>query len=132
MGRCHYNHRAYALATSYLEGSVRIRKHRITGLSDTTTTVELYREEVALSECFFDLGNVHMKLNDQAEATRFYILARDIRWRHVGSGTVDTIVDRYLSGKHVDEDELLGLGKFHQDEFPICQRSASLIEMLIS
>lgn len=113
MGRCHSSQKAYALAIPCLEGSVKIRKYRMStsGTPETNTAVELYGEEVSLAECFFDLGNVYMQQKDQAQAMRFFIQARDIRWRHVGSGTVDSIVGRYLSGMPIDEYELLGLGK---------------------
>lgn len=132
MGRCHYNHRAPALAIPCFEGSAKIRKYRLSGPSDSTTAVEVYGEEVALAECFFDLGNAHMQLKDQAQAMRFYIQARDIRWRHVGSGTVDSIVGRYHSGMPIDEDELLGLGKFRCNLYPICHISDAYLNVRYS
>jgi len=41
-----------------------------------------------------------------------FIESRDIRWRHVGGGSTDKILDRYLTASFVDEDELLGLGEY--------------------
>lgn len=119
MGRCHYTHRAYSLAMHCLEGSIKIRKYRIRESMPSKKTNDVYGEEVALAECFFGLGNLHMQLKDQAQAMRFYIQARDIRWRHLGSGTVDSIVGRYLSGMLIDEDELMGLGKLHPNDYRI-------------
>lgn len=119
MGRCHYTNRAYSLAMPCLEGSIKIRKYRISESMPSKKTIDVYGEEVALAECFFALGNLHMQLKDQAQAMRFYIQARDIRWRHLGSGTVDSIVGRYLSGMHIDEDELMGLGKLLLNEYHI-------------
>lgn len=102
-----------------LEGSIKIRKYRISESAPSKKTIDVCGEEVALAECFFALGNLHMQLKDQAQAMRFYIQARDIRWRHLGSGTVDSIVGRYLSGMLIDEDELMGLGKLHPNEYHI-------------
>ena len=122
MGRCHSSQKAYALAIPCLKGSVKIRKYRMStsATPETTTAVELYGEEVSLAECFFDLGNAYMQQKDQAQAMRFFIQACDIRWRHVGSGTVDSIVGRYLSGMPIDEHELLGLGKSFVMNIVLC------------
>ncbi len=108
MGLCHYNHRAYDLSATCLEGAVKIRKYRVSRESEV---VELYGEEVALGSDFFNLGNVHMQRGDWNQSMQCFIQSRDLRWRHVGSGTVDTILDKYFSVCTVDEDELLGLGK---------------------
>ena len=90
------------------------------GTPETNMAVDFYGEECALAECFFDLGNVFMQQKDQAQAMRFFIQARDIRWRHVGSGTVDSIVGRYLSRMPIDELELLGLGKSFVMNIVVC------------
>jgi len=109
MGICHYNHRAYDLALTCLEGAVKIRTYRVSRLTDSTELVELYGEEVALGADLFNFGNVHMQMGDYTQATHCFIQSRDLRWRHVGSGTVDKILDAYFSERTVDEDELLGL-----------------------
>ena len=67
---------------------------------------------MALGALFFGLGNINMQLGDHAQAMQNFIESRDMRWRHVGGGSTDKILDRYLTGSSVDEDELLGLGKF--------------------
>ena len=61
---------------------------------------------------FFNLGNTHLVNGDYSQAMQCIIQSRDLRWRHVGSGTVDKILDKYFSERTVDEDELLGLGTF--------------------
>ncbi|KAL9178952.1 hypothetical protein ACHAXT_011925 [Thalassiosira profunda] len=109
MGVCHYSHGAYDLALTCLEGSIKIRKHRVVRLNDTADLVELYGEEVALGADFYNLGNVHMQMGDYSQAMQCLIQSRDLRWRHVGSGTIDTILDNFFSELTVDEDELLGL-----------------------
>ncbi|KAL7543830.1 hypothetical protein ACHAXR_013162 [Thalassiosira sp. AJA248-18] len=109
MGNCHYKHRAYDLASTCLEGALKIRKYRVSQLTDSSELVELYGEEVALGADFFNLGNVHMQMGDYAQAMQCFIQSRDLRWRHVGSGTVDKILDNWVSETTVDEDELLGL-----------------------
>ena len=102
-------------------GALRVRKHRVSQLSDDDDDSDistqsnrdsLYEEEVALGGLFFGLGNIHMQLGDHAQAMQNFIESRDMRWRHVGGGSTDKILDRYLSGSSVDEDELLGLGKY--------------------
>ena len=50
MGICHYNHAAYDLSLTCLEGAVKIRKYRVSRLTDSEEIVELYGEEVALGE----------------------------------------------------------------------------------
>jgi tetratricopeptide (TPR) repeat protein len=121
MGQCHYSYRAYDLARTCLLGALRVRKHRVSQLltSDDdddddpqSNGDELYEEEVALGALFFGLGNINMQLGDHAQAMQNFIESRDMRWRHVGGGSTDKILDRYLTGSTVDEDELLGLGKF--------------------
>jgi len=118
MGQCHYSYRAYDLARTCLLGALRVRKHRVSQLSDDDDDSDistqsnrdsLYEEEVALGGLFFGLGNIHMQLGDHAQAMQNFIESRDMRWRHVGGGSTDKILDRYLSGSSVDEDELLGL-----------------------
>ena len=111
MGICHYNHQAYDLASTCLEGAVKIRKYRVSKLTDSTELAELYGEEVALGSEFFNLGNVHMQMGDYAQAMQCFVQSRDLRWCHVGSGTVDKMLDKYYTEQTVDEDELLGLGK---------------------
>ena len=120
MGQCHYSHRAYDLARTCLLGALRVRKHRVSQLSDDhddndedpeSSRDSLYEEEVALGGLFFGLGNINMQLGDHAQAMQNFIESRDMRWRHVGGGSTDKILDRYLAGSSVDEDELLGLGK---------------------
>ena len=112
MGGCHYNHRAFDLALTCLEGAVKIRKYRVSQLTTSDELVELYAEEVSLGAEFFNLGNVHMQMGDYAQAMHCFIQSRDLRWRHVGSGTVEKILEKYYSESTIDEDELLGLGKF--------------------
>mmetsp|Transcript_26648 Transcript_26648/g.63910 ORF Transcript_26648/g.63910 Transcript_26648/m.63910 type:complete len:2683 (+) Transcript_26648:137-8185(+) len=109
MGICHYNHSAYDLALTCLEGAVKIRKYRVSRLTGSDEIVELYGEEVALGTDFFNLGNTHLVNGDYSQAMQCIIQSRDLRWRHVGSGTVDKILDKYFSERTVDEDELLGL-----------------------
>lgn len=120
MGQCHYSYRAYDLSRTCLLGALRVRKHRVSQLSGDDDDSDddpqsnrdsLYDEEVALGGLFFGLGNIHMQLGDHAQAMQNFIESRDMRWRHVGGGSTDKILDRYLSGSSVDEDELLGLGK---------------------
>ena len=118
MGQCHYSYRAYDLARTCLLGALRVRKHRVSQLSDCdgdedpqSKGDEMYEEEVALGALCFGLGNINMQLGDHAQAMQNFIESRDIRWRHVGGGSTDKILDRYLTGSSVDEDELLGLGK---------------------
>ena len=120
MGQCHYSYRAYDLSRTCLLGALRVRKHRISQLSqdddgsdDThqSNKDDIYEEEVALGGLFFGLGNIHMQLGDHAQAMQNFIESRDMRWRHVGGGSTDKILDRYLSSSSVDEDELLGLGE---------------------
>ena len=103
-----------------LLGALRVRKHRVSQLSDDhddydedpqSSRDSLYEEEVALGGLFFGLGNINMQLGDHAQAMQNFIESRDMRWRHVGGGSTDKILDRYLAGSSVDEDELLGLGK---------------------
>lgn len=115
MGICHYKHRAHDLALTCLEGAVKIRKYRVSRLTDSADLVELYGEECALATDFFNLGNIHMQLGDHAQAMQCFIQSRDLRWTHVGSGTVNKILDKYLSETTVDEDELLGLGEWEED-----------------
>lgn len=112
MGICHYNHQAYDLALTCLEGAVKIRKYRVSRFTDSAELVELYSEEVALGSEFFNLGNVHMQMGDYAQAMQCFVQSRDLRWCHVGSGTVDKILDKYFTERTVDEDELLGLGEY--------------------
>ena len=116
MGQCHYNYRAYDLAHTCLLGALRVRKHRVAQLSDSddppSNKDDLYEEEVALGALFFGLGNIDMQLGDHTQAMQNFIESRDIRWRHVGGGSTDKILDRYLTGSFVDEDELLGLGEY--------------------
>ena len=112
MGICHYNHQAYDLALTCLEGAVKIRKYRVSRFTDSAELVELYGEEVALGSEFFNLGNVHMQMGDYAQAMQCFVQSRDLRWCHVGSGTVDKILDKYFTERTVDEDELLGLGEY--------------------
>mmetsp|Transcript_22415 Transcript_22415/g.48576 ORF Transcript_22415/g.48576 Transcript_22415/m.48576 type:complete len:1615 (+) Transcript_22415:1-4845(+) len=109
MGICHYNHRAYDLALTCLEGAVKIRKFRVARLTNSAELVELYGEECALGADFFNLGNIHMQMEDYVQAMQCFIQSRDLRWCHVGSGTVTKILDKYFSETTVDEDELLGL-----------------------
>jgi len=109
MGICHYDHQAYDLALTCLEGAVKIRKYRVSRLTDSSELVELYGEEVALGTEFFNLGNIHMQMGDYAQAMQCFVQSRDLRWCHVGSGTVDKILDKYYTEGTVDEDELLGL-----------------------
>ena len=120
MGQCHYSYSAFDLARTCLLGALRVRKHRVSQLSDypddsdddpQSSRDSLYEEEVALGGLFFGLGNINMQLGDHAQAMQNFIESRDMRWRHVGGGSTDKILDRYLSGSSVDEDELLGLGK---------------------
>ena len=109
MGLCHYNYKAFDLALTCFEGTVKVRKYRVSRLTSSSDGVELYSEEVALAVDFFNTGNTHMQLGDYAQAMQCFIQSRDLRWRHVGGGTVEKILDRYLSEMTVDEDELLGL-----------------------
>ena len=109
MGICHYSHRAYTRALTCLNGAVKIRKYRVSRLTYSSDDVELYEEEAALAADFFNAGNTHMQLGDYTQALQSFIQSRDLRWRHVGSGTVEKILDRYFSDSTVDEDELLGL-----------------------
>jgi tetratricopeptide (TPR) repeat protein len=109
MGLCHYNHRAFDLALTCLDGAVKIRKHHVSRLTHSSDVIELYDVEVALAADYFMSGNAHMHLGDYAQAMQFFIQSRDLRWRHVGSGTVEKILDRYFSEETVDEEELLGL-----------------------
>jgi len=132
MGLCHYSHRAFELSLTCLVGALKVRKHRIsrlTGEAERAKTIEdnfgttsssiksfhffkldnIYDEEVALGVIYFNLGNVYMQLGDHSQAMQHFIQARDLRWRHVGGGSTDKILDRYLFGNSVDEDELLGL-----------------------
>ena len=88
---------------------MKIRKYRVSKLTYSSDPIELYEEEVALADDFFNSGNSQMQLGDYAQAMQCFIQSRDLRWRHVGSGTVEKILDRYLSEVTVDEDELLGL-----------------------
>ena len=138
MGLCHYSHRAYDLALTCLAGALKVRKHRISHLmeeAEQAKTTEInfgvksksvkslhfvklenvYDEEVALGVVYFNLGNVHMQLGDYGQAMQNFIQARDLRWRHVGGGSTDKILDRYLFGSEIDEDELLGLGTYCQN-----------------
>jgi tetratricopeptide (TPR) repeat protein len=116
MGHCHYNYRAYDLARTCLVGALRVRKHRVSQLAASDDSEpsgdDLYEEEVALGALFFGLGNINMQLGDHAQAMQNFIESRDVRWRHVGGGSTDKILDRYLTGSSVDEDELLGLGEY--------------------
>lgn len=112
MGYCHYDRQAYDLALTCLEGAVKIRKYRVSHLTSSEELVELYSEEVSLGADFFHLGSTHMQMGDYAQAMQCFIQSRDLRWRHVGSGTVDAILDKYYSENVIDEDELLGLGEF--------------------
>lgn len=109
MGICHYNVRAYDPALTCLNGAVKIKKHRMSSLTQPSDVVELHEEELALAADFFNLGNIHMQMGDYTQALQNFILSRDLRWRHVGSGTIERILDRYFSDTTVDEDELLGL-----------------------
>jgi tetratricopeptide (TPR) repeat protein len=109
MGLCHYNQGAFGLALTCLDGAVKIRKYRVSKLTYSSDTIELYEEEVALADEFFNSGNSQMQLGDYAQAMQCFIQSRDLRWCHVGGGTVEKILDRYLSEMTVDEDELLGL-----------------------
>ena len=109
MGICHYNVRAYDPALTCLNGAAKIRKHRMSSLTQPSDGVELYEEELGLAAVFFNLGNIHMQMGDYTQALQNFILSRDLRWRHVGSGTIENILDRYFSDTTVDEDELLGL-----------------------
>jgi tetratricopeptide (TPR) repeat protein len=109
MGLCHYNQGAFSLALTCLDGAVKVRKHQVSKLTHSSDIIELYEEEVALAADFFNSGNTHMQLGDYAQAMQCFIQSRDLRWRHVGGGIVEKILDRYLSEMIVDEDELLGL-----------------------
>jgi len=109
MGICHYNNKAFDLALTCLEGTVKIRKYRVSRLTDSAELVELYGEECSLGSDFYNLGNVHMQMGDYAQAMQCFIQSRDLRWCHVGSGTVTKILEKYFSETTVDEDELLGL-----------------------
>jgi tetratricopeptide (TPR) repeat protein len=109
MGTCHYNHKAYDLALTCFEGAVKIRKYRVSRLTEAADLVELYGEEVNLGQDFFNSGNVHMQTGNYAQAMQCFIQSRDLRWRHVGSGTVEKILHKYATEVTVDEDELLGL-----------------------
>lgn len=109
MGLCHYNYKAFGLALTCFEGAVKVRKYRVSRLTSSSDVVELYGEEVALAADFFNSGNTHMQLGDYAQAMQCFIQSRDLRWRHVGGGTVEKILDRYFSEMTIDEDELLGL-----------------------
>ncbi len=68
MGQCHYSYRAYDLSRTCLLGALRVRKHRVSQLSDDDDSDDdpqlnrdsLYDEEVALGGLFFGLGNIHM------------------------------------------------------------------------
>jgi len=109
MGLCHYNQGAFGLALTCLDGAVKIRKYRVSKLTYSSDTIELYEEEVSLADEFFNSGNAQMQIGDYAQAMQCFIQSRDLRWRHVGSGTVEKILDRFFSEMTVDEDELLGL-----------------------
>jgi tetratricopeptide (TPR) repeat protein len=109
MGLCHYNQGAFGLALTCLDGAVKIRKYRVSKLTYSSDTIELYEEEVSLADEFLNSGNAQMQIGDYAQAMQCFIQSRDLRWRHVGSGTVEKILDRYFSEMTVDEDELLGL-----------------------
>lgn len=110
MGICHYNHRSYNLALTCLEGAVKVRSR----LKSTTDLASIYGEECALAADFYNLGNVHMQMGDYGQAMQCFIRSRDLRWCHVGSGTVEKILDKYFSSSMIDEDELLGLGEIHE------------------
>ena len=109
MGLCHYNQRAFDLALTCLDGAVKIRKHRVSRLTHSSDVIERYQEECRLADDFVIAGNAHMHLGDYAQAMQCFIQYCDLRWRHVGSGTIEKILDQYFSEKTVDEDELLGL-----------------------
>ena len=116
--------RAFSLALTCFEGSVKIRNYRVTKLSDSGDVIDLYSEEVALATELFNLGNVQMQLGDFSQAMGNMIQSRDLRWRHVGGGSIDKIIEEFSSEKTVDEDELLGLGESFQVD--CCQRKRQL------
>jgi len=64
MGLCHYNHRAFDLALTCLDGAVKIRKHHVSRLTHSSDVIELYNVEVALAADYFMSGNAHMHLGD--------------------------------------------------------------------
>lgn len=160
MGLCHYNHKAYDLALTCFMGALKVRNHRLSHLqrsidhvkkntaTDTPSLMndedsmsnydkldEVYIEETALGDVYFNLGNVHLLLGDHTQSMEYFvsihsasdglllfflfltssfdsqqIKARDLKWRHVGGGSIEKIMKRYL-WSDIDEDELLGLGK---------------------
>ena len=105
---------SYNLALTCLEGAVKIRKYQVSRLKSTTELASIYEEECALGADFYNLGNVHMQMADYGQAMQCFIQSRDLRWCHVGSGTVDNILEKYFSSSLIDEDELLGLGEIRK------------------
>eukprot|EP00956_Cyclotella_meneghiniana_P002034 scaffold2256_cov73-Cyclotella_meneghiniana.AAC.3 len=69
---------------------------------------EVHVEEVALGDVYFNLGNIYLHLGDHTQSMDYYIKARDLKWRHVGGGSTEKIMKRYL-WSDIDENALLGL-----------------------
>lgn len=57
------------------------------------------------------LNSIVFVNSDSCHLIRCQIKARDLKWRHVGGGSTEKIMKRYL-WSDIDENALLGLGKY--------------------
>lgn len=98
MGLCHYNHKAYDLALTCFIGALKVRNHRLSHLqrsidntknntsvesssqvneedsnSNYAKSDEVYVEETALGDVFFNIGNVHLLLGDHAQSMEYFV-----------------------------------------------------------
>lgn len=100
MGLCHYNHKSFDSSLACFMGALKVRNHRVTHLqkamddakkavsgtdisssssdenSSTNNTQrldEIYAEETALGNIYFNLGNVHLRLGDHEQSMSYFV-----------------------------------------------------------
>lgn len=103
MGLCHYNHKSYDLALTCFMGALKVRNHRVSHLKqsieESKKTItngstsssretenfgspsydkldEVYTEETALGDIYFNLGNVHLQLGDHSQSMNYFVSQR--------------------------------------------------------
>lgn len=100
MGLCHYNHKSYDLALTCYMGALKVRSHRVNYLQraiedekkttantdssalpdngnplvgNTQKLDEVYIEEAAVGDIYFNLGNVHLQLGDHEQSMNYFV-----------------------------------------------------------